>query len=91
MNIEELKASQLGVMLDSSVVIQSTDLVNALIQDPADALTKLKALSQTITLEQIKIDSQGFVRITNAEFTEAVTDKLNSDVVAAGDTNYGFC
>lgn len=87
----EIKASQIGVLADKTVIVKSSALVNALISDSSGTLTSLTGLYPSITLEQISVDESGNVIIANGALADAIREQINSAVAAAGDTNNGIC
>lgn len=65
----EIKASQIGVLVDKSVIVRSAELVNALIQDNEVTVQKLTQLASSITKDQVSVDEYGNVVIINAQLS----------------------
>ncbi len=86
-----IDATQIGVLVDKSVIVRSAELVNALIQDNEGTVQKLSQLASNITKAQVSVDAYGNVVIVNAQLSEEIATKINSAIGAAGDTNYGIC
>ena len=75
------------------VLITDSDLVNALVQNQAEALQLLSSEVSPVKLEEISIDSEGRVVIDNLNFAQTLRNKLNTASQASGlsGNNNGVC
>lgn len=87
----EIKAYQIGIMVDKTVVVKSQELANELIKDPDSVLKQFEESGFRISKDQISIDSFGTIVIRDAALSDDIMEKLKSSVAAAGDSNYGVC
>jgi hypothetical protein len=65
-------------------LITDTDLVNALVQDQASALQFLSSEVSPVRLEEISIDFEGRVVISNSTFAQTLRSKVSAGSQTAG-------
>lgn len=74
----------------TDVVVTDPTLANALMKNPTSVLTEFqRVLGASVSLDDIELDHNGSLIISNPELAKAVKLRL-TDVSAAGDAN-GIC